>query len=361
MVELGPFRVNNDGKTLFRNNYAWNNVANIIFVETPAGVGFSYSNTTSDYQRMGDKSTAKDAYKFLINWLERFTQYKPRDLYIAGESYAGHYVPQLAKIILHENKKSNPTLINLKGIAVGNGWIDDPTDYLGQYDYLWTHALNSDETNKGIHTYCHYFNDTDPEQCANFINKSRIERGNIDRYNIYAARCQLNSSSSIKISSESINGFDPCSNHYLLSYLNRADVQTALHAKVSAWDICNRSMYRGWNDKATTILPIIKNLMANGIRIWLYSGDLDSIVPVTSTRYAINKLKLPIKTAWRPWSRDEEVGGYVVEYDGLTFVTVRGADRLVPSYQPARALAMISSFLGGALPPPVPIQNKSRR
>ncbi|KAE8723051.1 Serine carboxypeptidase-like 40 [Hibiscus syriacus] len=358
MAELGPFRVNSDGKTLFRNNYAWNNVANVIFVESPAGVGFSYSNTTSDYQSMGDKSTAKDAYTFIINWLERFPQYKTRDLYVAGETYGGHYVPQVAKIILHKNKKSNQTLINLKGIAVGNGVIDDRTALLGRYDYFWTHALNSDETNKGIHTYCHYFDDRDPEQCANFIIKSSTERGHIDEYNIYTPRCQLNSSSSIKISSDSTN-FDPCSNHYMLSYLNRAAVQTALHAKASAWEICNRSILSGWTDTAVTSLPIIKNLMSNGIRILLYSGDLDSTCPVTSTRYAINKLKLHIKSAWRPWSTDKEVGGYVVEYDGLTFVTVRGAGRLVPSYQPARALTMISSFLEGALPPPFLIQNNS--
>ncbi|KAE8733214.1 hypothetical protein F3Y22_tig00001478pilonHSYRG00437 [Hibiscus syriacus] len=85
-----------------------------------------------------------------------------------------------------------------------------------------------------------------------------------------------------------------------------------------------------------------------------------SVVPVTSTRYAINKLKLPIKTAWRPWSTDGEVGGYVVEYDGLTFVTVRGARLLFLSYQPTRAITMISLFLGGALPPPFSIQNNSR-
>ncbi|KAE8671808.1 hypothetical protein F3Y22_tig00111917pilonHSYRG00081 [Hibiscus syriacus] len=99
--------------------------------------------------------------------------------------------------------------------------------------------------------------------------------------------------------------------------------------------------------------------MANGIRIWLCSGDLDSTVLVTSTRYAINKLKFPIKTAWRPLSTDE-VGGYVVEYNSLTFVTARGTGHLDPSYQPARALAMISSFLGGAMPLPVSIQNKRR-
>ncbi|XP_020594794.1 putative serine carboxypeptidase-like 53, partial [Phalaenopsis equestris] len=90
MMELGPFRVNSDGKTLQRNIYAWNNVANVIFLESPAGVGFSYSNTTSDYDKNGDKRTADDSYTFLVNWMERFPQYKNRDFFITGESYAGH-------------------------------------------------------------------------------------------------------------------------------------------------------------------------------------------------------------------------------------------------------------------------------
>lgn len=93
-------------------------VANVLFLESPAGVGFSYSDTTSDYDKSGDKRTANDAYVFLINWLERFPQYKTRDFYITGESYAGHYVPQLAYTILSNNKLYNKTIINLKGISV---------------------------------------------------------------------------------------------------------------------------------------------------------------------------------------------------------------------------------------------------
>ncbi|KAL6592676.1 hypothetical protein ACP70R_049351 [Stipagrostis hirtigluma subsp. patula] len=57
MQEIGPFRVNPDGKTLSRNNHAWSNVANVIFVELMAGSGFSYSNTMSDYEKGGDQKT----------------------------------------------------------------------------------------------------------------------------------------------------------------------------------------------------------------------------------------------------------------------------------------------------------------
>ena len=47
-----------------------------------------------------------------------------------------------------------------------------------------------------------------------------------------------------------------------------------------------------------------------------------------------------------------QAGSYVEEYNGLTLATVREAGHEVPSYQPERALAMISSFLQGKLPPP---------
>ena len=93
-------------------------MANVLFLESQARVGFSYSNTTSDYKNNGDKNTAKDNYAFLVNWLERFPEYKDRDFYIFGESYAGHYVPQLAHVVLSHNKKVGKTIVNLKGIIV---------------------------------------------------------------------------------------------------------------------------------------------------------------------------------------------------------------------------------------------------
>lgn len=96
-----------------------------MFLESPVGVGFSYTNTSSDLQQLGDKITGKltststteysdkkkgsilddpnsiwtriamhaadDAYIFLLNWFKRFPQYKSHDFYIAGESYAGNW------------------------------------------------------------------------------------------------------------------------------------------------------------------------------------------------------------------------------------------------------------------------------
>jgi serine carboxypeptidase-like clade 2 len=56
------------------------------------------SNQT--HGKSGDQRTADDAFVVMINWIERFPEYKGR-----AESYAGHYVPQLATAILGHNIK----------------------------------------------------------------------------------------------------------------------------------------------------------------------------------------------------------------------------------------------------------------
>lgn len=89
-------------------------VANVLYLESPVGVGFSYAANTDVYKVMGDNMTADDSVQFLLRWLDRFPEYKARDFFIVGESYAGHYVPELAAAILVA--KNVP--IKLKGIAV---------------------------------------------------------------------------------------------------------------------------------------------------------------------------------------------------------------------------------------------------
>ncbi|XP_057493017.1 serine carboxypeptidase 1-like [Actinidia eriantha] len=351
MMELGPFRVNSDGKTLSENKYAWNNVANILFLESPAGVGFSYSNTTSDYDKSSDAITAADSYTFLVNWLERFPEYKTRDFFIAGESYAGHYVPQLAQLILQNNKITNQTVINLKGIAIGNAYVDFETEFTGMYDFFWTHALISDEIHDGIVTNCNFSSPaTVTDACNQYRIQATVARGKIFIYDIYAPLCNTTASNSSPVS-----GFDPCSDEYIFSYLNIPEVQSSLHANLTGlpvpWESCNYYINGIWNDMALTVLPTIHELMGSGISVWIYSGDTDGKVPVTTTKYGINKLQTSVKTPWYPWYTQEEVGGYAVGYENLTFVTIRGAGHFVPSYQPARALTFFTSFLEGKLPP----------
>ncbi|KAJ4843424.1 Serine carboxypeptidase-like 40 [Turnera subulata] len=350
MQELGPFRVYSDGKGLYKNRYSWNYAANVLFLESPAGVGYSYSNTTSDYDNNGDRKTAEDNYVFLVNWLERFPEYKDTDFYISGESYAGHYVPQLAHTILYHNQKAKKTIINLKGILIGNAVINDETDSRGMYDYWETHAIISPEVAKDIRTYCDFNATTLSPKCNAVTGKANEDAYVIDIYSLYAPDC-FHESTTARPKKPSLINFDPCSDYYVYAFLNRPEVQEALHANVTKlthdWEPCSDIITK-WLDSPTTIIPLLREFMASGLRVWVFSGDTDGRVPVTSTLYSINAMKLPIKTEWHPWYNSGEVGGYTQVYEGdLTFATVRGAGHQVPTYQPLRALALVMHFLGG--------------
>ena len=76
---------------VFYNPYGWTTMANMLYLESPKGVGFSYcDDATSSKQCVNtDESTAEDAYEFLVNWFNAFPEYKSNKFYITGESYAG--------------------------------------------------------------------------------------------------------------------------------------------------------------------------------------------------------------------------------------------------------------------------------
>lgn len=358
--EIGPFRINKNG-TLYLNKYSWNRVANIIFLESPAGVGYSYTNTSSDLKNSGDKRTAQDALNFLIRWMSRFPQYKNRDLYISGESYAGHYVPQLAQQIQDYNKKSSNPIINLKGFIVGNAVTDNYYDGIGTVTYWWSHSMISDKTYKSILKNCNFKTDKTSEKCDEAVDYAmNHEFGDIDQYSIYTPTCGAASKKRPNISGALKNsligvrfsGYDPCTERYAENYYNRPDVQKALHANTTAipykWTACSDVLIRHWKDSDNSILPIYKKLIAaGGLRIWVFSGDTDSVVPVTATRFSLSHLNMKVKKPWYPWYSGGQVGGWTEVYDGLTFATVRGAGHEVPLFQPRRAFILFQTFLWG--------------
>ena len=86
--EHGPF-ILDDGATQFRENpYSWNKEASILYIEMPAGVGYSTCETKEDCT-FDDDSTAADTMQVVLKWFEKYPEYKELDLYITGESYAG--------------------------------------------------------------------------------------------------------------------------------------------------------------------------------------------------------------------------------------------------------------------------------
>jgi serine carboxypeptidase-like clade 2 len=79
------------------NPYSWHKVSNLLFLESPAGVGYSYNTNTSF--TYNDAITANDNMNALLDFFNKFKEYRTNNFWIAGESYAGKYVPDLAVLI----------------------------------------------------------------------------------------------------------------------------------------------------------------------------------------------------------------------------------------------------------------------
>ncbi|CAI0444001.1 unnamed protein product [Linum tenue] len=370
--ELGPFFPSKAQPELTFNRHSWNKAANLLFLESPVGVGFSYTNTSTDISQLGDTMAAKDAHTFLINWFRRFPQLRSRDLYIAGESYAGHYVPQLAEAVFDGNKNvSKDDQINFKGFIIGNALMDDGTDQKGMVEYAWDHAVISDQVYDKVKHACDFADEeefTSAAACKEALKGYFDVYYLIDMYSLFAPAC-FNDSTFItrrrqrplirgQLAPRFFSKFDPCKSGVTEAYFNRRDVQEALHANVSGripypWTHCSYGI-RTWRDAPHSVLPVIKKLIAGGLRVWVYSGDTDGRIPVTSTRLTLNKLGLNITQDWAPWYFRQQVGGWTIEYDGLTFVTIRGAGHQVPTFKPMQALVLISRFLGNKKMPSFP-------
>jgi len=78
--------------------------------------------------------------RFFSIFFEEYPQFKGRDLWITGESYGGHYVPEAVQRILHGNEQGNP-VIHVKGFMAGNPWTFMPIDNIGAVNTWWTRAL----------------------------------------------------------------------------------------------------------------------------------------------------------------------------------------------------------------------------
>ncbi|RCV46145.1 hypothetical protein SETIT_9G509200v2 [Setaria italica] len=352
LQEIGPFRVDTDGKTLCKHKYTWNSVVNILYLESPVGVGFSYAADTEVYKAMGDNMTASDSLQFLLKWLDRFPEYKNRDFFIVGESYAGHYVPELATAIqVAKITRPAEVPINLKGIALGNAILEFAAEQAALYEYLWQHAFISDSGHNMIAQNCKNIDDNSP-LCSGAKDTAYGQIGNVDVYNVYAATCHDKKAKAT--GSNCMDLADPCAQYYVEAYLNQPEVQKVIRANTGLkynWTRCRSTTYNLYKfgvSPSTSMLPYVKALANSGIRVWVFSGDLDAMVPVTATKKSMQKLGLPVTADWRPWSTDgREVGGYVIEYKGVTFVTVRGSGHMVPIDQPDRVLVLFKSFLEG--------------
>jgi carboxypeptidase C (cathepsin A) len=135
LVENGPYIVD-DGETIIKPNpYPWNQRANVLYIDNPYGVGYSYTENLDDMLH-SDMEVSQDLFAALRDWFRAFPERRNNTFWISGESYAGIYVPYLSWQIHQWNMeqimyKSNDTY-NFKGFAVGNGYT---ASYVNQLIY----------------------------------------------------------------------------------------------------------------------------------------------------------------------------------------------------------------------------------
>ncbi|KAF4384660.1 serine carboxypeptidase-like 45 [Cannabis sativa] len=369
--ENGPFRPN--GKVLLRNEYSWNKEANMLYLETPVGVGFSYSTDTSSYVAVDDEATARENLVFLQRWFKKFPHYKNTDLFLTGESYAGHYIPQLAKLMVQVNRKKK--VFNLKGIALGNPVLEYATDFNSRAEFLWSHGLLSDTTYEMFSSVCNYsryvseyYRDAVSPSCLSVMTRVNAETSKfVDKYDVTLDVCISSVLSQSKILNPQPQqqqqvmmmmrekSVDVCVEDKIVRYLNRRDVQKALHARlvgVRTWEVCSNILdYQVLNVELPTI-SIVGSLVKAGVSVLIYSGDQDSVIPLMGSRTLVHNLarELGLNTTvpYRVWFQGKQVGGWTQVYGNvLSFATIRGASHEAPFSQPQRSLMLFQSFLQG--------------
>jgi carboxypeptidase C (cathepsin A) len=99
--------------------HTWTAQFNVLFVDNPVGVGFSFTTDpdgfVSDEQQVGI-----DLYTMLEQFYTIFPHLANNPLFIAGESYGGKYAPSAACYI-HQQVASGRSSINLVLLCCGDG------------------------------------------------------------------------------------------------------------------------------------------------------------------------------------------------------------------------------------------------
>jgi serine carboxypeptidase-like clade 2 len=102
---------------------------------------------------------------------------------------------------------------------------------------------------------------------------------------------------------------------------------------------CNETIFNTYERTPRGSLDAYRDIINRGqIKVFLYSGDWDDVVPFRDTIKNLQLLDLHPKSDYIPWKIDGQHIGFIREYPGLMFYIVKGAGHEVPQYQRAYEL-----------------------
>lgn len=383
LTEHGPYLVQDDGMTLQYNPYSWNKIANMLYLESPVGVGFSYS----DDQRYvtNDTEVSMNNYLALKEFLRLFPEFSSNQVFLTGESYGGIYIPTLAERVMEDAS------INLQGVAVGNGMSSYELNDNSLVYFAYYHGLLGSRLWTDLQKFCcsagkcNFYNNQD-QNCSESLSEVQtiVYSSGLNMYNLYAPcpggvhrrvsveRDQLvirdlgnsfiNHQTTLEWSQKfrglallfrSVRLDPPCTNSTPSSlYLNNPLVRAALHISPKAldWAICSSEVNLNYGRLYLDVRKqYLKLLSALKYRVLVYNGDVDMACNFMGDEWFVESLQQQVEVQRRPWLYDDvdgrQVGGFVKEFDNIAFLTVKGSGHMVPTDKPIAAFAMFTRFI----------------
>jgi len=245
----------------------------------------------------------------------------------------------------------NPLPVNFGGFMVGNPSMT-PDDSGPSLDtYLATHGLTS-QTGQGndwnqLNPYDILVNtapDCSPVALLDYIRFPH-------RWNNYTYE-PLSNYIKVPKRARDVPTVNPCQMQITTTYLNLPEVQDAIHANATSWVDCGGPPYTG---RVNNIVPYYQSFIDNtSLVIVVYSGDEDTVVNFIGTEQWIYGLNRKTLDEWGSWSfstpgvQYAQIGGFGIDFDRISYRTVKGAGHMVPMYQPAAALQLFRTFLDNA-------------
>ncbi|EKD20552.1 uncharacterized protein L3040_004158 [Drepanopeziza brunnea f. sp. 'multigermtubi'] len=350
-LELGPASIDKNLK-LHNNPYSWNANASVIFLDQPVNVGYSYSGGSVS----NTIAAGKDVYALLTLFFKQFPEYAKQDFHIAGESYAGHYIPVFTSEILSHKKRN----INLKSVLIGNGL----TDGLTQYEYYkpmacgeggYPAVLDSGECQamenalprcQSLIQSC--YDSESVWSCVPasiYCNNAMIGPYQKTGQNVYDIRGQCEDTSNLCYSALG----------WISEFLNKAEVQKELGVEVSSYDSCNFDINRNFLFQGDWMQPFHRLVpgILEQIPVLIYAGDADFICNWLGNQAWTEALEWPGQKAFNKAEiKDIKLDngdkyGKIKNSGNFTFLQIFGAGHMVPMDQPEASLDFLNRWIGG--------------
>jgi len=356
LEENGPCTIEKDGDAYKEvlNAYSWTSNATVLWIDQPTGVGFSYGDS-GDYDH-DEQGVRDDMYTFLTEFFAAHPEYASLPFYVFGESYGGHYAPNVAYRILQGNNQlsEGAAKINLQGLAVGNGLTDPAVQYPFYADMAYKNTYGVEAVSeadyekmkkesprcvKGIEACQKITAACAPAQTV--CNQAQVGPYEASGLNPYDVRIKCD-----------VPGL--CYDFSVATeWLNLDDTRTALGvtSASTAWASCNMKVNQQFaSDWMKSQEYTIPPLLAAGVRTLIYAGDADFICNWMGNKAWTVALPWPGHDDFaaapdHDWVVGGSKAGTARSSGGLTFLQVNGAGHMVPMDQPANALAMVNTFL----------------